>query len=265
MMFSREHAPISSAALEAIDAQAVRTLRENLSARRFVDVKGPEGWDFSGVSLGKFEKLDRSGDVGYGVRSIVPAVEARAEFELAAFDLHMIDRGSADPDLVPVEKAAIAVAAFEDNAVYYGFSAARLKGLAEVAANAPVSLPGDAQGFLYALYSEITRLKTVESIGGPYALVGGKTLRDALCRIADGHSLFDLVKKNSDVDEFIYTPSYDGALLVSKRGGDFELTLGGDFIVGYNGSDGKMLKFYLTESFSFRVIEPRAFTPLSVK
>jgi uncharacterized linocin/CFP29 family protein len=264
-MFSREHALISAAAFEAIDAQAAETLRRNLSARRFVDVKGPAGWDFSGVSLGRFEKLDKAGAVGYGVRSFAPVIEARVEFELDALDLHLIDRGSADPDLVPVEKAAITAAAFEDNAVYFGFSEARLKGLADVALNASVPLPGDPQGFLDALKGEISRLETAASIGGPYALVGGKTLRAALGRITDGRSLLDVIKKNSDVDEFIFTPSSDGALLASKRGGDFELTLGGDFVVGYSGTDGKSLRFFLTESFAFRVIEPRAFTPLSVK
>jgi uncharacterized linocin/CFP29 family protein len=264
-MFSREHAPISDAAFEAIDAQAAATLRKSLSARRFVDVKGPKGWDFSGVSLGRFEKLDKDGDVGYGVRSFAPVVETRVNFKLDAFDLHLIDRGATDPDLVPVERAAIAAAAFEDKAIFSGFGEAGLKGLADVAENAAVSLPGDHQGFLDAINREITRLKTTASIGGPYALVGGDALRGALGRITDGRSLLDIVKKNSDADEFIFTPSYSGALLVSKRGGDFELTLGGDFVVGYSGAEDKSLGFFLTESFAFRVIEPRAFTPLSVK
>jgi uncharacterized linocin/CFP29 family protein len=264
-MFSREHAPISSAAFAAIDAQAAASLRASLSARKFADVKGPKGWDFSGVSLGRFEKLDLSGDVGYGVRSFVPVVETRVNFTLDKLDLHLIDRGSADPDLVPVERAAAAAAAFEDNAIFSGFAGARLKGLTDVAENAAISLPGDHQGFLDAITGEITRLKTAESIGGPYALVGGEALRGALGRIADGRSLLDIVEKNSDIDEFIFTPSSSGAFLVSKRGGDFELTLGGDFIVGYCGAEEKSLRFFLTESFAFRVIEPRAFTPLSVK
>jgi uncharacterized linocin/CFP29 family protein len=264
-MFSREHAPISAEAFEAIDAQAASTLRKSLSARRFVDVKGPMGWDFSGVSLGRHERLEMDGDVGFGVRTFVPLVETRVEFSLCSIELHLIDRGAADPDLVPVEKAAAAAAAFEDRAVYSGFGKAGFKGLSEVAENSPVTLPADPQGFLNALADEVSRMKTASSVGGPYALVGGSALRRALGKIECGRSLLEIIKKNSDIDEFIFTPSYDGALLASKRGGDFELTVGGDFIVGYSGTDGKNITFFLTESFAFRVIEPRAFTPLEVK
>ncbi|MDR0617044.1 MAG: bacteriocin family protein [Synergistaceae bacterium] len=264
-MFSREHAPISSAALDAIDAQAASTLRQSLSARRFVDVKGPMGWEFSGVPLGRFESLEVDGNVGFGVRRLVPVVETRADFSLSALELHLMDRGAVDPDLTAVEKAALELAAFEDRAVYSGFGKAGIKGLADMAENSAVSLPEDPQGLLYALAGEISRMKTASSIGGPYALAGGTALRAALGRIVGGKSLFEIIKKNSDIDEFIFTPSSDAALLVSKRGGDFELTVGGDFVVGYAGTDGKNLAFFLTESFTFRVIEPRAFTPLSVK
>jgi uncharacterized linocin/CFP29 family protein len=265
-MFSREHAPISETALGAIDAQAAATLRLSLSARKFVDVKGPKGWDYAGVPVGRFEKLDKDGAVGYGVRSIIPLVETRVEFELDIFDLHLIDRGSVDPDLIQVEHAAAAAAAFEDNAVYSGFAAAGFKGLSGAAENTAVSISGaEHQEFLGAISDEIYRMKAASSIGGPYALVGGATLRKALGKLVDGRSLLEIVKKNSDVDEFIFTPSSDEAFLVSTRGGDFELTIGGDFVVGYCGCDCKKLRFFLTESFAFRIIEPRAFTKLKLK
>jgi uncharacterized linocin/CFP29 family protein len=265
-MFSRDLVPISKAALEAIDAQAASTLRRNLSARRFVDVKGPLGWKYSGTPIGRFEKLDRDGDVAYGVRQFLPLVESRVEFRLDLFELHNIDRGAADPDLVPVEKAAVAAAAFEDRAIYSGFDKASFKGFSSVASNAAVDLPTeDAEGFLRAISDEIQRFETELSIGGPFAIVGGRTLRKTLGGLVNCHTLFNTIEKNTDVDEFIFTPSSDDAFLVSKRGGDFELTLGGDFTVGYIGKEGKSLVFYLTESFAFRVVEPRAFTTLNLK
>jgi uncharacterized linocin/CFP29 family protein len=42
------------------------------------------------------------------------------------------------------------------------------------------------------------------------------------------------------------------------RGGDFELTCGQDFALGYNGYDGASVEFYLEESITFRVLQPEA-------
>ena len=40
----REHAPISAEAWREIDAEATRTLKTLLAARRLVDFEGPLGW-----------------------------------------------------------------------------------------------------------------------------------------------------------------------------------------------------------------------------
>jgi uncharacterized linocin/CFP29 family protein len=45
---------------------------------------------------------------------------------------------------------------------------------------------------------------------------------------------------------------------MSQRGGDFELTVGQDFSVGYLASDETAVQLYLEESFTFRVATPEA-------
>jgi uncharacterized linocin/CFP29 family protein len=47
-------------------------------------------------------------------------------------------------------------------------------------------------------------------------------------------------------------------LLASLRGGDFEMILGQDFSVGYETHDSRSLRLFVTESFTFRIIEPAA-------
>ncbi|MDR3281029.1 MAG: bacteriocin family protein [Synergistaceae bacterium] len=265
-MFGRDLAPVSAAALSEIDSQAARTLRANLAARKFVDVKGPYGWTFAGVSSGRLGIVSKEGSVGLAVRETSPLVETRIEFELSAFELHNMDRGCPNPDLVPVERAAIASAAFEDKAVFEGLGQAGIKGLAGGSENAVLELPhDDADGFVSGLIDEIGRLERVESISGPFAIVGGRDAASSLNRLAGCRTLLGLLQKYTDVDEYIYTPHSSGIYLVSKRGGDFELTLGGDYIVGYSGRNGNALKFFLAESFSFRVLEPRAYVPINLK
>jgi len=264
-MFGRELAPISAGALSQIDSQAAATLRENLAGRKFADVKGPYGWTFAGVFSGRLGPITKEGEVGIALRETTPLVETRIEFELSAFELHNADRGCPNPDLVAVERAALSAAAFEDKAVFEGLAPAGIKGLAGGSENSPLELPrGDADGFVSGLIDEIGRLKRTQSISGPFALVGGHEISSVLNRLAGNRTLLGLLEKYSEVDEFIYAAGAKETYLVSKRGGDFELTLGGDFQIGYSGREGDALKFFLAESFSFRVLEPRAYTPVKL-
>jgi len=54
----------------------------------------------------------------------------------------------------------------------------------------------------------------------------------------------------------------DGGVLLSTRGGDFELTVGADCAIGYAGHDRDNVELYITASFTFRVLEPKAAVPL---
>ncbi len=267
-MFGRNLVPISGEALAEIDAQASRSICKQLSARRFVDVNGPHGWELGAVSLGRLTESDCTCADGLctGVRAVLPLVEAMVTFELNANELRDIDRGAKDVDLERVEKAAIQIAAFEEKIIYGGHKAAGIKGIAEACSAEPIALPAaDPNKFLAAIGEAVCRMSVRDSICGPYALVGGCTLQKALMGYADGRTLGAAVLKYTCVEEIIYSPNYDGAFLVSKRGGDFELTLGLDYVVGYNGPKGDDLSFFIGETFAFRVIESRAAVALTLK
>jgi uncharacterized linocin/CFP29 family protein len=49
---------------------------------------------------------------------------------------------------------------------------------------------------------------------------------------------------------------------MSVRGGDFELWIGQDASIGYAHHDKEHVELYLTESLTFRVLEPAAAVPL---
>ena len=95
-------------------------------------------------------------------------------------------------------------------------------------------------------------------IGGPYTLVLG----------TEGHQMlsggdkqgYPLRKRILDIVHggIRWSPVIKGGALVSTRGGDYELTVGQDFSIGYLGHEARKVTLYLTESFTFRVIEPAA-------
>ena len=50
----------------------------------------------------------------------------------------------------------------------------------------------------------------------------------------------------------------DGAVLLSVRGGDYQLTVGQDLAIGYAYHEKHSVELYIAESFTFRVLEPAA-------
>ncbi|MBV8995056.1 MAG: encapsulin [Pseudonocardiales bacterium] len=58
--------------------------------------------------------------------------------------------------------------------------------------------------------------------------------------------------------DLIRADGLDGALIASKRGGDFLLDIGQDFAIGYTSHNTDQVTLYLEESFSFRIAEPQA-------
>jgi uncharacterized linocin/CFP29 family protein len=64
--------------------------------------------------------------------------------------------------------------------------------------------------------------------------------------------------ENMTGGKILWRPALEGGLLLSTRGGDFELTVGQDIALGYAGHDRDEVELYLTESFTFRVLEPHA-------
>ncbi len=57
----------------------------------------------------------------------------------------------------------------------------------------------------------------------------------------------------------VLAPSVDGAFLVPANAeGDFELVLGQDASVGFEQQVDQRVRLYLTESFTFRVLDPQA-------
>lgn len=254
----RDHAPLTEEAWKAIDGAARMALETSLTARRVVDVSEPRGFQFSALSLGRLDLAEDTPEPGvaYGVRRVLPLVELRAPFEVDIWELDNLSRGAEDVDLTPVEEAAARAAAFEDRAVLLGLEGSMGPGLSGSEAQDPVGFPHEANGFLEAISGALLTLRRA-SIGGPYALVTG---RETYLFLASATAGYPLMKRVRDLIQGPILESHlvEGALLASLRGGDFVLTLGQDFAVGYETHDTHKVRLYLTESFAFQLVEPKA-------
>lgn len=264
-ILKRNLAPITDAAWEEIRKQAARTLRSSLTARKVVDVAGPKGFDFSAVSLGRLDvpKKEAAEGINYGIRRVLPLIEIRVPFELETWELDNVERGARDIDLEPVIDAADKVAGFEERAVYRGFGAAGIRGIAEAAENARINIGPDAGKYPDAIVKAKMSLQDAE-VEGPYALVLGPGPYRALNGNYTGYP----PRKNVEQiigGPILYSAYIEGGFLISTRGGDFELTIGQDLSIGYEAHELKKVRLYLSETFTFRALEPRAAVELPFK
>jgi uncharacterized linocin/CFP29 family protein len=254
----RDLAPISDAAWTEIDAEAERTLKHFLTARRLVDFAGPEGWTKDAVPHGHVEDITQAPPgVRARVRTVRPLVEYRAEFWLELAELEGIDRGARDIDLDPVRDAARRIALAEDEAVFQGNAAASITGM--VATSHPkIAISDDYRDYPQSVARAVAMLQT-SGVAGPYAVALGPRCYTGVIETTQmgGYPVLEHLRLISG-GPVLWAPAVDGALVVSLRGGDFELTVGQDTSIGYIDHDDTNVHLYLEESFTFQVFTPEA-------
>ncbi len=260
----RKLAPITKSAWSAIDEEARQDLEVVLTARRIVDFKGPLGWTTSAVGLGRVQELPRPpfAGVSAAIRGVQRLVELRVDFELPRAELDALERGAAQLELEPVRNAARAIAAAEDRMVFYGYPEADIEGIFSASQPAALTLTRDYLKYPLVVSEALARLHA-EGVGGPYAIALGPDCYKGLTGTATsaGYPVLSHVRQLIG-SEPLWAPSIDGALVASLRGGDFELIVGRDLSVGYADHSSTIVKLYLQESLTFRVLSPEAAVPL---
>ena len=260
----RELAPISSAAWEEIDNEAKGTLELHLAGRKVADFSGPSGWDTSAVGLGRVNTLERqpTDGVSAALRAVQPLVELRAPFTLSREELAALDRGARDADLQPVKDAARAIARAEDHAIFHGYADAAIAGICETADSAALTLSEDYQAYPAVVTNALSILRS-EGIAGPYAIALGPKCYKGLTRTTSqgGFPVIQHVQELLD-GPVIWAPAVDGAVVLSLRGGDFELVVGRDLSIGYQHHTASSVELYIVESFTFHVLTTEAAVPL---
>lgn len=257
-LLKRELAPILSDAWEEIDQEATRILKVNLAGRKLVDFDGPHGFQLSAVNTGRLDYLDEAIEgVPAALRRVQPLLELRVPIRLRIAELDLVARGARDADLEPVAEAALKVAKAEDSAIFNGIAAAGITGILDASPHAPVQSNGVGD-YPRAILDARETLRRA-GIGGPYALALGTDAYEKLfSSLQDGYPIVKQIERHIISGPIVQAPCLGGGVVLSTRGGDFELTVGQDLSIGYAFHDRDEVELFLTESFSFRVLEPAA-------
>lgn len=257
-ILKRNLSPLTENAWEEIDDQARLIIKGNLSTRSAADISGPHGWEFGAVPTGRIQLADKPAEgVPYGIREVLPLVEIRIPFTLDLREMDSISRGLKDPDLDAVDEAGRKAAIFEEKAVYYGFKPGQIEGIAQASPHKPLSLTKNASEYPEIIEEGLVTIEG-EGIGGPFDLVLGNTPYQTV--MAGDERGFPLKKRIEDIirGDLRWSPVVKGGVLMSRRGGDYLLTLGQDFSIGYTNHTSDTVELYITESMTFQVLEPAA-------
>jgi uncharacterized linocin/CFP29 family protein len=258
----RELAPISDAAWKEIETEATRTLKGTLAARRLVDFTGPLGWEHSAVNVGRTEALRETPGAGIEarLRRVQPLVELRVPFELARAELEAVARARAIPTSTP-SATPPTDRHRRGQARLHGYRAGRS------AASCPApSRPRPPSPTTTSLYHNVVAEAVDRSpqASPAYAIALGPRCYAGLTKTMSpaGFPVLEYVKRLLD-GPIVSAPGVDGAVVLSQRGGDFELVVGQDFSIGYLDHSATAVHLYVQESLTFRVLSSAAAVPLA--
>ena len=103
-------------------------------------------------------------------------------------------------------------------------------------------------------------------VDGPYAMaLGNRCYTGVVESTHDGYPVLEHLRLVLDGGPVVWAPAVEGAIVLSMRGGDFELVVGEDFSIGYRGHSDHTVSFVLEETMLFRVNGPEAAIPLGVR
>lgn len=247
----RELAPISDAAWAQIEEEVARTFKRNLAARRVLDFKGPAGPTASSVGTGHLRALAAPANGIVARQHVVkPLVELRVPFELTREAIDDVERGANDSDWQPAKDAAEKLALAEDGIVFLGYEAAGIEGIRAGTSNPRLNLPTEVARYPDVVAQALKQLRLV-GVDGPYTVLLGAEAYTALSEgNDDGYPVLKHI--NSLVDGgILWAPALDGAIVLSRRGGDFEIQVGRDLSIGYSSHTESSVRLYLEESLTF--------------
>jgi len=260
----REVAPITEAGWSLLDAEARERLAPALAARKLVDFSGPHGWEHSATNLGRAKRV---GDSPEGVdaarRNVLTLVEARAPFSVARSELADADRGAEDVDLGELDEAANRLAVAENAAVFHGWEAGGITGIAQASTNEAIALGEDCERYPRHVSKAVDALRGV-GIDGPYGMALGPEAHTNVLETSQ-HGGYPLLEHLREIlgGPLVWAPGVDGAVVLKVGGGHFLFECGEDLSIGYQDHDVDDVRLYLEESFSFRIATPEAAVALT--
>jgi uncharacterized linocin/CFP29 family protein len=256
---NRSNAPFPLQIWKAIDEAAVSAARDQLTARRFLDLEGPFGVGLTAIEVGNDDycRQPEPDEAGAIMGRAIPLPMIRKSFRLSIRRVAAYIENGQPLDLSPAQDAAEAVADREEEMIYQGTPSFGLYGLLTINGRQQVD-GGDWTDPERALQDVLAAATRLDDSGnrGPYALSLSPALYNNLFRLYPGSDVLGLEHLRRLCTAGIHKAAIEGGVLVDTRAG--VLILGQDLQAGYSSQDGVHYHLYISESIVLRVDQPKA-------
>ncbi|AVQ32004.1 MULTISPECIES: family 1 encapsulin nanocompartment shell protein [Fusobacterium] len=249
----RELAPITANGWKEIEERAAAVLSKELSARKFIRVTGPLGRDVTSVTTGRMDVKTKD-DIKYGVYKVQPLIESRICFPLSRWELDNIERGAKDVDYTSLDDGVRKAAKFEEEAIFKGLEDGQVDGIYKSSSYEALDFGKTADETLKAIFDGVLKLDAAFA-KKPYVLVVSNEKWYYLNTVVKEYSLPEKLEKILG-QKIIVSKSIDGAILLPYDDENIELIIGEDFALGYQNHNESVVELFVTESFTFRVLDP---------
>lgn len=249
----RELAPITANGWKEIEERATAVLSKELSARKFVRVTGPLGREVTSITTGRMDVKTKD-DIKYGVYKVQPLTESRICFPLSRWELDNIERGAKDVDYSSLDDGVRKAAKFEEEAIFKGLEEGQIEGIYKSSSYDTLDFGKTADETLKTIFEGILKLDAAFA-KKPYVLVVSNEKWYYLNTIVKEYSLPAKLEKILG-QKIIVSKSIDGAILLPYDDENIELIIGEDYALGYQNHNESVVELFITESFTFRVLDP---------
>ncbi len=250
--------PFGMAVWSTIESELSNYLTKRLTLRSVVDFRGEYTFETDAIATKNLTSLRSGEGLKIAVREPIRMMEIKKTFMLPHSVIEDIKRNKPDFDNKALMDAANSFAKIENQIILHGQSEANITGILSDIRDILEAKEG--VGLLGAVATSLG-LFNANFIDGPFKLViSSGTMAMLQTQSYDGMSL------KSKLDEILGAGAIvvnqemgnDRALVVSQRGGDFELYSGLDVALGFEKETDEGVELFLIQTFAFRAITPQA-------
>ena len=145
---------------------------------------------------------------------------------------------------------------------FHGYAAAGIQGIRQGTSNPVLTLPSSVKGYPGVVAQAVSQLR-LAGVNGPYTLLLGTEPYTAIGGATDdGYPVLQHIQRLVD-GKIIWAPAIEGGVVLTTRGGDFQLIIGQDLSIGYLSHTESNVTLYLQASFTFRLLTTEAAVALS--
>jgi uncharacterized linocin/CFP29 family protein len=255
----RHAAPLSDRVWKALDEAVVQAARHVLAGRRVATFDGPRGWDAVAARLGTMTPCrSPEGQAVVCVPDVSLLLEIRVDFAIPWSSIEVFERGAPVLDTGPAEAAARELALAEDRVVFYGDPAGHGFLTDRKSPRTPAH-DWTRPGQIVADLVKAVEVLDTGGIPGPYEAVLPPARYYQYLQAVDD-SGYPTARQLRDILAAVHRSPVmrEAGAVISTRGGDFILSVGGDLATGYRLHDRDAVHLFCVETVAPQTVTPEA-------